>query len=282
MGDLLKGPALANGVALQQLSMNGTRIVGPLAAGGLIALSAIGIGGTYMIMSSFFVMAVVLLLVMHPTKRRHDAGATSVFGDLRVGLNYTWQSKEVRLLMLMFAGVVLTAFSYQQLMPGFLENELGQPANRVGPLYGATAVGGIGLTLFLTRGAMAARAGNLMFVCGAASAGSVVLLALSPNFLAAMGAAVVVGAASSGFQMSNQVLLMQRTDPAYFGRVMSLTMTAFGLQMIVGFPAGALADQVGERATLMLLAVCSLGVVAIGYLSSRTFRSQSKAAALSD
>ncbi len=269
MGDLLKGPALANGVALQQLSMNATRIVGPLLAGGLIALSAVGVGGTYMLMSSFFVMAVALLVIMEPTKRRQDAGTTSVFSDLHAGLSYTWKNYDVRMMMLMFAGVVLTAFSYQQLMPGFLENELGQPASRIGPVYGATAVGGIGLTLFLTRGSMTSRASSLMFVFGAAAAGSIVLLALSPNFGAALGAAVVVGTASSGFQMCNQVTLMERTDPAYFGRVMSLTMTAFGLQMIVGFPAGALADAVGERVTLTVMAIACSTIVTAGFLASR-------------
>lgn len=272
VGDLLRGPALTNGVALQQLSMNATRIIGPLAAGGMIAWAVIGIGGTYMVMASFFVMAVGLLVIMEPTQRRRDGGSTSVFADLRRGLEYTWRAVDVRLLMLMFGGVVLTAFSYQQLLPGFLENELGQPANRVGVIYGATAVGGIIFTLLLTTRGMGVNPAALMLMCGAALAGAVVLLAMSPTFLVALGAAAFVGAASSGFQMCNQVILMQRADPAYFGRVMSLTMTAFGLQMIVGFPAGALADQVGERATLIVLAVGCLAVVAAGALASGSLR----------
>jgi predicted MFS family arabinose efflux permease len=270
VGDLLQGPALANGIALQQLAMNATRIVGPLAAGGMIALSVIGIGGTYMVMSSLFLIAMGLLLRMQPTQSRRDGRSTSVFGDLGIGLRYTWRTPDVRLPMLMFAGVVLTAFSYQLLMPGFLENELGQPANRVGVMYGATAIGGIVLTLFLTSRGVGVNPARLMFICGAALAGTVVLLAISPTFPIALGAAALVGAASSGFQMCNQVNLMQRTDAAYFGRVMSLTMTAFGLQMIVGFPAGALADQAGERATLILFAVCCLAIVAAGYLWSRS------------
>jgi MFS family permease len=272
VGDLLQGPALSHGIALQQLSMNATRIVGPLAAGGLIALSMVGIGGAYMVMSSFFLMAIVLLALMQPTTRRNNGHATSLFGDLRVGLRYVWDASEVRLLMMMFAGVVLSAFSYQLLMPGFLENSLGEPSNRVGIMFGATAVGGIVLTLFLTQALKTADATRLMFLCGAGAGGAVILLAIAPTFLAALGACVLVGAASSGFQMCNQVNLMQRTDPAYFGRVMSLTMTAFGLQMIVGFPAGALADQVGERFTLVALACLCLVIVAVGYTASRARR----------
>lgn len=272
VGDLLKGPALTNGVALQQLMMNATRIVGPLAAGGMIAWAAMGIGGTYMAMSSLFIMSLGLLFLMQPTRRRSSGNDVSVFGDLMIGLRYTWDAREVRLMMLMFAGVVMTAFSYGLLMPGFLENELGQPSNRVGIIYGASAIGGIILTLILTKNGIGARASDLMFVCGAATGASVILMALAPNFQLALVGAALVGASSSGFQMCNQVNLMQRTDPAFFGRVMSLTMTAFGLQMAVGFPAGAVADVAGERGTMIGLAIVSLAIVAIGWTASRSMR----------
>ena len=279
VGDLLQGPALANGVALQQLMMNATRIVGPLAAGGLIAWAAVGIGGTYIAMSSLFIMALGLLFLMEPTHRRSGGNKTSIFSDLKVGLRYTWDAKEVRLMMLMFAGVVMTGFSYQQLMPGFLENELGQDSNRVGIMFGASAVGGIILTLGLTFTAGRTNVSKLMFLFGALSGVSVVLMALAPTFELALGGAVLVGAASSGFQMCNQVNLMQKTDPAFFGRVMSLTMTAFGLQMVVGFPAGVLADAVGERGTMAGLAVACVGIVAVGWVASRSLRREEPAIA---
>jgi predicted MFS family arabinose efflux permease len=271
VGDLLQGPALANGVALQQLMMNATRIVGPLAAGGMIAWSPIGVGGTYLVMSSLFLISFGLLFLMDPTNRR-GANKVSVFGDLKIGLRYTWDAKEVRLMMLMFAGVVMTAFSYQQLMPGFLENELGQPSNRVGIMFGASAIGGIILTLALTKNGASGRAAHLMFIFGAASGVSVILMALAPNFQLALVGAALVGASSSGFQMCNQVNLMQKTDPAFFGRVMSLTMTAFGLQMAVGFPAGVVADAVGERGTMIALAVGCMAIVAAGWTASRSMR----------
>src|SRR5690606_35907935 len=42
VGDILSGPDLAKGVALQQMMMNTTRIAGPLIAGALIAAKPIG------------------------------------------------------------------------------------------------------------------------------------------------------------------------------------------------------------------------------------------------
>jgi predicted MFS family arabinose efflux permease len=87
---------------------------------------------------------------------------------------------------------------------------------------------------------------------------------------------------SSGFQMSNQINLMQQTDPIYFGRVMSLVMTAFGMQMVVGFPAGAFADWAGERVTLIILAACCLVVVVAGYLAWRSLQRSQVAAVQPD
>ena len=61
---------------------------------------------------------------------------------------------------------------------------------------------------------------------------------------------------------------MQLTKPEYFGRVMSVTMMAFGLNAIVAFPVGLIADQVGERATLAGLGCICFAVVATGFLAS--------------
>ena len=270
LGDLLQGPALANGIGLQQLSMNATGIAGPLAAAGMVALAAIDVGGTYIVLSSFFLIAMALLFFMEPTRARSDRAHTSVIGDLLGGLRYTWNASEVRLVTLMFGGVVLTGFSYPVLMPGFLEHDLGYSASLVGVLFGVAAVGGITFTVLVNRGSIRVDPANLMFVCGAALACALMLLAISPVFWTALGTTALVGAATSGFQLCNQVNLMRRTDPAYFGRVMSLTMTAFGLQMIVGFPAGALADVAGERLTLVVLALGCMAVVVASYAHWRS------------
>ena len=50
------------------------------------------------------------------------------------------------------------------------------------------------------------------------------------------------------------------------------------LQMAVGFPAGAVADAVGERGTMVVLTLACIGIVAVGWLGSRTMRSMHAAA----
>ncbi len=278
VGDLLDGPDLAKGVALQQLMMNATRIVGPLLAGVLIGWSAFGTAGAYCVMAALFGLVVLTLLRMAASPPRPRTSRTSVRADLSEGFSYMWREKDVRLLALTFVGVVLAGFSYQTIMPGYLENSLGHPASHLGILYGATAVGGILVTLVLA----VRRVNNplaVMLMFGAAMSVALALLAVAPGFGVALAVGGLVGAASSGFQMLNNVNLMERADPQYFGRVMSVTMMAFGFNSIVSFPVGLIADAVGERATLGGLACATLLVVAAGALALRS-RTREVAAAL--
>jgi predicted MFS family arabinose efflux permease len=269
VGDLLDGPDMARGVALQTLMMNATRIVGPLLAGALIAAEPIGTAGTYVTMAVLFGAVVLVLAVMAPTPPRPRTSQTSVKTDIAEGFKYIWRSPDVRLLALVFVAVVLSGFSYQTIMPGYLENTLDRPASHLGLLFGATAGGGIVVTLVL-----AARRVNdptaVMLAFGGVLAGSLALLAIAPTFEIALVVGAIIGASSSGFQMLNNVNLMERTDPIYFGRVMAVTMMAFGFNSVVAYPIGAIADQIGERTTLAGLACICLSAVVAGVIALRS------------
>jgi MFS family permease len=73
---------------------------------------------------------------------------------------------------------------------------------------------------------------------------------------------LLVGAGSSSFQLLNNSLIMQESDPEFHGRVMSLVMLAWGFNGLVAFPYGFLADRVGERETLFLMGMLVFAVTA--------------------
>jgi predicted MFS family arabinose efflux permease len=174
----------------------------------------------------------------------------------------------VRLLALVFVGVVLSAYSYQTLMPGYLAHALDRPASDLGFLFGATAVGGIVTTLVLAARRLR-NAARALLCFGGLLAAALALLALAPGFWAALAVAALIGVSTSGFQMLNNVNLMERAEPAYLGRVMAVTMMAMGLNSIVAYPVGMIADHIGERAMLAgLSGACAL-VVAAGVVALR-------------
>ena len=266
IGELLSGPHLTNGIALQQIAMNSTRVFGPLLVGAMVAISFIDAGGTYLFMAGAFAVVVGMLWLM-PNSAPPKPSGRSVVGDLVQGARYIWSTPDLQLLALLFVGTVVTAFSYQTLLPGFLEHEFNRPSSDLGFLYGASAIGGLVVTLFLAGNArMATR--SLMFVVGALLGLSVLLLAVAPNASVVLVAMVAIGAFSSAFQLLNNVNLMKLCAPEFYGRVMSVTMMSFGFSSIASFPIGIIADRVGERATLAGCAVAALAVCAAGALAA--------------
>jgi hypothetical protein len=86
-----------------------------------------------------------------------------------------------------------------------------------------------------------------------------------------------VGFGSTGFQMLNNALWLNESDPAYYGRVMSLSMLAWGSQGITALPYGALADGIGERQTMAVMGVAEallMAVLAAGWLAVRRGETQ--------
>jgi hypothetical protein len=91
--------------------------------------------------------------------------------------------------------------------------------------------------------------------------GSLLLLSVAPTFLLACAVMLPLGAGTGMFQMLNNALAMRESEPAYFGRVMSLMMLAWGLNGLIGLPVGLLADALGERQTLFIMGMTVIAVM---------------------
>ena len=98
------------------------------------------------------------------------------------------------------------------------------------------------------------RVGEIFLAMPFAFAAGLVALSAAPSFPAGVAAMAVVGVGFGGLQSLNAAVIVRATEPAYFGRVFSLSMLAFAGVSIMGLPVGALADAIGERATLRVLA----------------------------
>ncbi|MBA4180611.1 MAG: hypothetical protein C0506_08500 [Anaerolinea sp.] len=253
IGDLLPGDDLANGIALQQVSMSGTRIIGPFLASGLAGLAIVGTGGTYLFMGGLFAFVVFTLALLPRTQPRPHRQGVSLMGDMKLGVAHMVERPRLLLLSLSFIGMVMAGYSYFVVLPGLLENELNRDSGDIGWLLGISAVSGLAVTVGLAGMASSRHAWKLMLGGGMVLGVSLALLSLAETFSQALGAMLLVGAGSSAFQMLNNALVMQESDQAYYGRVMSITMLAWGFNGLAGYPFGRLADASGERATLLLM-----------------------------
>jgi len=262
IGELVEPHEMANAIAMQQVGMTSTRVVGPLLTAAFVALAFIGTGGTYLLMSGMFAYVIFTLTQLPPTKAR-PTGGKSIIGDFKLGFGHIASRPRLALLVTSFMGVIMFGFSYQVVLPGLLEHELGRHAKDMGLLFFASAISGLVVTLLVASRASSPYAWRMMLAGGVVLGLSLALVAFSQNFYQAAAAMFVAGAGSSAFQLLNNSLIMQEADQAYYGRVMSLTMMAWGLNGLVGFPFGALADQIGERETIFLMAMLVLAVTLV-------------------
>ena len=263
IGTLLKGPRLANGIALQQVAMTGTRILGPGMAAALIAISVIGSGGAYLFMGVLLAIVVATLAKMPPSPAPpRDAKSTALSG-LTDGARHVTSRPRLALLTMSFIATVVFGFSYQVILPGYLHNVLGRETSDMGLLLVVSGVSGLVATMAVANRAGSAAAWPLLLAGGAVLGIGLIGLGMAPGFGAALVLMLVVGAGASVFQLLNSALVMQESDPAYYGRVMSLTMMAWGFNSLAGLPFGLLADGIGEEGTLAVMGAGVLVVTAL-------------------
>jgi predicted MFS family arabinose efflux permease len=258
----LVGPSLrGNAVALNQVALNAARIVGPAIGGGFVAVAFIGAAGAYFFMGVLYVGVVISLFLLPPSQSTPTG--RSVFGDLAEGISYVTSQPRLRAMMALFILVILIGLPYVTVMPGLVENELGQDVAAYGWLQTAGAVGGLGASLLVAPLADSPKA-LLVYTSAAFGFGiTLALVGLSQTYLITFLPMFLMGLTSGAFQTLNSAVIVNESDPRYYGRVMSLTMLAFSGFQLISLPLGLLADEIGERGTLMLMgaAVCVVTVI---------------------
>lgn len=269
--ELIDLPRRGNAMALNQVSMNASRILGPMFAGIFLAIGFFGAAGAYTAMGTFYVFAIVTTILL-PASRPVARTGASVFGDIVVGVRYVAGYPRLRTLVLTFGLSIMVGFPYVTVLPGLVENEFGRSARDVSILYGLNALGGLAASLAVAGIADSPRATLVYLVMGVGFGVAIVLVAISPTFLLLCGAMLLMGVAAGVFQTLNGAVVAHLSDPPYFGRVMSLTFLAFAGFGIAALPIGFLADSIGERAILGIMGIgVVLVVVFVGGLGSRLF-----------
>tara|TARA_B100000676_G_scaffold211207_1_gene207488 strand:+ start:726 stop:1988 length:1263 start_codon:yes stop_codon:yes gene_type:complete len=263
VGEMVPQRTLPNAVALSQLAANGSRVAGPFVAGLLLG-SSFGAGGAYIMMGTLFIGVIVTVWMLPQTHAKPASERRSVGSELMEGLRYVAASPPIRTLMLLLFATVVVGFMWQIVLPAFLERHLDRPTTDVGMVLTVNAVAALAVALPLTSIVGTRWAWPAMLGCAVLLGIGFLLLANARTFEAALIATVFMGPGLSGFMLVNNALIMSNIEPGYFGRVMSLTMLAWGLQGAMSLPFGYLADVVGERQMLAILGGTVLLVAVVG------------------
>lgn len=133
-----------------------------------------------------------------------------------------------------------------------------------GALRAAPAVGAIVAALILTRRPIAGRVGHAMFAAVATYGMGTICLALSPAFVLALGALVVVGAADTISMVIRQTLVQLYTPDQMRGRVFAVNSMFTSTSNQLGtFRAGTVAAAFGAIPAVLLGGLSTIVVVLI-------------------
>jgi predicted MFS family arabinose efflux permease len=266
-GDIVGPELLSNAVVLQQMVMNSTRIVGPAAAAVFLWAAP---SDTAAISAVFIVTAVIMIVTfvlcfLLPPGLPKDTSTRSPWADLVLGLHHVRDRPRLALLVTASFLVTMVAFPYIALLPEMADEVYDVGGSGFGLLLGVSAVGGVLATVWSANRTTSVGAGSLQTLLGFGFGTALVLIALAPVFALAVPAIVMIGFVATGFQVFNNTLALQQTDPEYHGRVQGLLMMSFGGFGVAALPLGALADAIGVRWTLLGMGLAAIAVM-VGYV----------------
>jgi len=262
--DLVAREDLVNAIALNSSMVNGARIVGPAAAGILVA--TVGEGWCFLLNGLSYLAVLAALLRMRVAPRSRSKAPLSAWASILEGFEFAWRTTPVRALLLLLGLVSLMGMPYAVLMPIFADRILSGGPDAYGLLLSASGVGALGAAASLTVRRSVRGLGR--WVAVSATGFGVCLMAFSASRSLWLSTLLLVPA---GFFMmlemaSSNTLIQSMVPDRLRGRVMSVySMMFMGMAPLGALMAGALAAPLGAPATVAIGgAVCIGGGLIFG------------------
>jgi MFS family permease len=270
-GEVVPRELIGNAVVLTQMGLNSTRVFAPAIAGAVIGIEAIGTEGVYLATAALLVASLVITFRLPNRRPADDRPDRSVLTELLDGVRYAKSDPLLLMLILSSFVMVMVGWQYLTFLPAVSNELFDAGSSGYGWLSSASAVGAVGVTIWIARASRPSQLWNIQSIAGLGLAGGLIGIAVAPTFGAALVVMVLIGAAASAYQSMNNTLVLTLADLEYHGRVQSLVMLSFSGFGMAGLPLGAAADSVGLRETFGAMGVVCILTMLV-YISVRARR----------
>lgn len=281
MTDLVPRDQLPQASALNSISLNLSRAIGP-AIGGLV-YAQFGPGGAFALNAVSFVGIIIVLASWRYVPPKQAAPGERFFGAVRAGVRYVRHSPPMRAVLVRTFVFVIFASAMWALMPTFASQELKLQAAGYGVLLTSLGAGAVTAAFLLPRLRDRLSINGVIALATIICAAALVSLALvreqpAPHalgitfplyslatmFVAGMCWLSMVTSLNSSAQMATPGWVRARALACYLA-------TFFGSMALGSLIWGALAGQIGTPATLLFAA----GGMIAGLLTIKFFPLQS-------
>jgi MFS family permease len=265
VGELVEEKDLANAVALNSTSFNSARLVGPAAAGFLIA--GVGIGWAFLVNGLSFVAVLASLFLLRRHEMHPHARAARKRGGFAEGFKYVWSRPDLRAICVMLFLIGTFGMNFAIWTSAMAVSVFHTDAHGYGVLSSIMAVGTVAGAV-LAAGRERPWFTHLFAGCAVFAVGCV-FASFAPDYSLFGIALAIVGVALLTFLNSSNALMQLTTPPPLRGRVMAIRMgIALGGTPLGSPVAGWVADQWGPRWSIGIGAVAGVlsAAVAVAYM----------------
>ena len=261
--DMVGREDLPNAIALNSMTFNSARIIGPAIGGALLV--AVGAGWCFLINGLTVVAVVGCLLLMKLPKHEPKATGQSPWQQLRQGISYVGDEPDLTALLLLALVFSVFGTSYSTVLPAFVDKVLHQGAGAFGAINMMTGVGAVTGAFIVAQYGERGWRGPWMAAAILTFPVLLTVFALIPSYALALIMAVMLGVFFMFvFTLINTLHQTNLLDENR-GRVLSLyTLTFFGLAPFGQLMIGWLAEVIGLSDSIVLSAVlCFAGALIV-------------------
>jgi predicted MFS family arabinose efflux permease len=251
---------VTSAVALNSAAFNVARIVGPAAAGLLIARA--GVAPAYFINAGAFVVVIVTLLLVRARGAPLPRAGTTIGDEIREGLLYALRTSRIMILLAVLFVVSITVFNFSIYVPLFARQVLGRGPEGFGLLMASVGVGAVGGAL--TLGALQTPSLTLLFATGFLSCAGLVAMSTIDRFGVAAVALFVLGWISVMVVAGCQAALQLAAPDRLRGRIMSLHTFIYGGVFPFGaFTVGSISEHWGVSWAFRVAGIFGLSTLSL-------------------
>lgn len=260
VSELVSKEDLPNAVALNAMSFQSARLLGPAAAGVLVAV--IGAGPVFLVNAASFAGVLASLFFIRRSQLvaapRLDRGR----GQIRDGLRYVRSRPDILVVLVMVFIVGTFGFNFPIFISTMTTQQFGGGSGEFGALSSVMAIGAVVGSL------LAARRDRAKF-------GTIVIASLSFGLACGVAALstsnwmfglvlILVGGSSITMMNTANAYVQTTTDPIVRGRVMAIYLALFAGGTPIGAPVvGAVANVFGPRWALGIGAASGVAAAAV-------------------
>ena len=250
---LVHGDDMMNAVALNSMQMNGSRIIWPTLAGGLIIFT--GSGGALLLCSVFYFLGAVFMLPVPNTPEQRTSQRTSPINEIIEDFRFTFSNSLLAMVMTLVVSMGMFGLAFTFMGPGFGKQIMDFDAGETGIFLMAAGIGALigsgALLVFEPKNRTL-----IMVLLSVTFAVSLIALAVNSNYFAAFLLMGLFGFANTTLAVVAQTIFQLTVPQQYLGRVISIMMLAPGFASMLTLPPGIVGEEYGLR-----YAVGGIGVI---------------------